>query len=282
MHVVERFLNRTEEIVFKELSSIASDNSLRVFSKARLSDVIVKGDTFLGNRTFEFYTQAHFDFVITSNDNVPFLVVEYDGPSHREPKQFERDSIKNDLCKQSGLPLLRINARYVMQRYRGMTLLRWIVEVMQLQKCFDEAQAKGQVPYDEAFDPAMIISDGSGRNWPYWLALDANLKISRYFETQPGAKRLSSSFGLDANGNTHYLSYLRVGDNFLWAKPAARDQDTAIPVFDMLDQIGHYELGMELENFLKGKKPMLSRAEFEPIHQRMCAEYNITRSDLQF
>jgi hypothetical protein len=42
-----------------------------------------------------------------------------------------------------------------------------------MQRSFDEAHEKGEIPFDETFDPAAIISDGGGRQWPYWLSATA-------------------------------------------------------------------------------------------------------------
>lgn len=133
MQIVERFLNTHEKVVYHELEAIAEDNGLRVFANARLSDVIDKGKTLLIQREFEFYCGAHFDFVITDQALKPIMVVEYDGPMHSEPKQQERDKIKNALCGRASLGILRIGINHVTRRFRGSSILRWIVEVTELE-----------------------------------------------------------------------------------------------------------------------------------------------------
>jgi hypothetical protein len=65
MKIVDSLLNRSEEVVFRELQSISQDNNLKVFAKPRLSDVISKGREFLTQREFDFYTRSHCDFVLT-------------------------------------------------------------------------------------------------------------------------------------------------------------------------------------------------------------------------
>jgi hypothetical protein len=90
MHIAERLLNKSEEVVFRELEAITNDNALRVFANQRLSDVLLKGSTFLSPRIFDFYTRSHVDFVITDEASKPLLAIEYDGPSHSEPRQRER------------------------------------------------------------------------------------------------------------------------------------------------------------------------------------------------
>jgi|SRR5208337_894873 len=112
MKIADALLNKSEEIVLRELEIIAEDNGLRVFAKPRLSDVIVKGATHLSRREFDFYTRAHVDFAITDDASKPIMVVEYDGPSHTELSQIERDKIKDALCVDAGLGILRMARRY--------------------------------------------------------------------------------------------------------------------------------------------------------------------------
>jgi very-short-patch-repair endonuclease len=122
MKIVDSLVNRSEEVVLRELQQIASDNAVRVFVKQRLSDVIQKGGTHLTNREFDFYTRSHCDFVVTDADARPLVVVEYDGPLHQlSAEQQERDEIKNELCRRAELGLLRINDNYVTKLYRGMS-----------------------------------------------------------------------------------------------------------------------------------------------------------------
>ncbi|WP_323011060.1 DUF2726 domain-containing protein [Paracoccus sp. (in: a-proteobacteria)] len=165
MRIVESIMNGSEELVFRELENIASDNGLRVFPKLRFSDVVQKGKSFLTQREFDFYTRSHFDFTITDADKRPLMIVEYDGPRHEDTKQVERDQIKNALCKQAGLGLLRIHDRHVTKLYRGMTVLRWIIEVVELEKAFYEAQDAGQIPADEPFSPIFLEPAGDGGRW---------------------------------------------------------------------------------------------------------------------
>lgn len=184
MKVVNSLLNRSEEAVLRELQNIASDNGMRAFVKPRLSDVIQKGNTRLTDREFEFYTRSHCDFVLTDAQARPLMIVEYDGPLHQSSaKQQERDEIKNELCRQAEIGLLRINDRYVTKLYRGMSVLRWIVEVTELEKAFYEAQEKGDIPWDEPFDPAFLQPVDSSSRFPYWLSASATQSFHNFFKT---------------------------------------------------------------------------------------------------
>jgi hypothetical protein len=237
MRVRNRVLNISEEIVLKELSAISADNSLRIFPKLRLSDVIEK-DIYLEPEYFTYYTSSHFDFLVTDGAAKPFMAIEYDGPYHRnDAEQIVRDVKKNLLCKQAGLPILRVNANHVLRKYREMTLLRWIIEVIKLEEWFNEAQEKGQIPFDEPFDAQAIAFDGK-RQWPYWLSARANLQINEFVRDNRQEKRgRAALIGQDDDQNLHSLEYIRSGDQVLYVRTSVRNQGVNINHYDLIDQV---------------------------------------------
>ena len=276
MKTVDSLLNRSEEVAFRELQSIAADNNLKVFSKTRLSDVIQKDRTFLTQREFDFYTRSHCDFVVTDAAFRPLMVVEYDGPLHVAAKQQERDRIKNDLCKRAELGMLRIHDRHVTKLYRGMSLLRWIVEVSELEKAFYEAQANGQVPDDEPFDPASFISAGSKGQFPYWLSAPATQSFHDFFKTIDPAepKGWTGILGYDDEDTGYRLSCLYFGGNILWARTAVRKQGLDFPHHDLLNELDTCELGIRLKKFRRGEIPSVSKEEFRQVFDSFCERYN--------
>ena len=277
MKVVESLLNRSEEAAHRELENIASDNGMRLFVKPRLSDVIQKGNFRLTDREFEFYTRSHCDFVLTDAQTRPLMIVEYDGPLHQSSaKQQERDEIKNELCRQAEIGLLRINDRYVTKLYRGMSVLRWIVEVTELEKAFYEAQEKGHIPRDEPFDPAFLEPVGSGVRLPYWLSASATQSFHGFFKTldRDIPKGWNGIIGQDKNGAGRRLSCIYFGDKILWSTTGVRKQDVQFPDYDLLDQIDTCELGILLKKFRKGELAASSPAEFRPVFECFCERYN--------
>lgn len=277
MRIVESLLNRSEEATRRELEKIASDNGMRVFTKFRLSDVIEKGTTYLTNREFDFYTRAHCDFVLADADARPIMIVEYDGPQHQlSVEQRERDEIKNELCRRAGLGLLRINDRYVTKLYRGMTVLRWIIEVTELEKAFYEAQESGQIPWDEPFDPTFLEPAGAGGRFPYWLGASATQSFHRFFKTLDRGipKGINGILGQDENGAALRFSCLYFGDQILWTKTGIRKQDLQFPDYDLLSEIDTCELGILLKKFRAGEIAACSPAEFRPIFEGFCKQYN--------
>jgi hypothetical protein len=276
MKIVDGLLNRSEVTAFRELERIAADNDLRVFSKTRLSDVIVKGAAYLSQREFDYFTRCHCDYVVTDSDFRPLMIVEYDGPLHDDVRQRERDAIKNGLCRRAGLGLLRINDRHVTKLYRGMTVLRWIIEVSELSKAFYEAQINGQVPYDEPFDPAAFDAIDGRARFPYWLAAPATQSVHDFFatrnETRPHG--WSSFIGYDTDDTGYRLSCLYFDDQVLWARTAVRRQDLDFPHFDLLSEIDSCDLGERLAAFRRGEIRATTKAEFRPVFDRFCERYD--------
>jgi very-short-patch-repair endonuclease len=277
MKIADALVNKSEEIVLRELEAIAGDNGLRVFAKPRLSDVIVKGKTRLSAREFDFYTRAHVDFAVADETSKPIMVVEYDGRSHTQSQQVERDKIKNSLCVDAGLGILRINANHVTRLYRGISVLRWIVEVTELQKWFERAQADGQIPYDEPFDPAMIADDGRGRQKLGQDTPKGEKKASTGFLLQKANKAICGRTGIlgsDQNGNQHRLSFIWFGNEVIWAKTAVRPQNVDFPSYDLLNEIAMCELGLTLKKFQTKQLASISIPQFHRIFVEFCRKYN--------
>lgn len=275
MKVVQRVINRSEEVVYRELDRIADDNGLRVLSKTRMSDVIDKGRTHLTQRAFDYFTRAHFDFVILDPEFQPLMVVEYDGPMHADARQMERDRIKNDLCREAGLGMLRINDRHVTKLYRGMTVLRWIVEVTELAKHFESAQMSGQIPLDEPFDPASFVSIGE-TSFPYWLSAPATRAIHAFDKKLgPDAKFGWASFdGRDGEDTAGRLSYLWFNGQVLWSVIAVRRQDLDFPHYDLLSEIDGCELGERLAAYQRGQLRPSTSSEFRRVFDRFRTRYD--------
>lgn len=276
MKIVDRLLNRSEEVAYRELARIADDNGMRVFSKTRLSDVLDKSGSRLSQRDFDFFTRSHCDYVVTDHVFKPVMAIEYDGPLHADARQQERDQIKNRLFRDAGLGLLRIHDKHVTKLYRGMTVLRWIVEVTELMKVFDEAQESGQIPLDEPFDPAAFDSIGKGRRFPYWLSAPATQSFHAFFKTlDPARPHGWSSFsGREADGTRARLSCLFFDDQLLWSKTAIRQQDMRFPLSDLLDELDSCELGEKLKCYQKGELRPSTKAEFKTIFDRFRERYD--------
>lgn len=275
MRIADKLLNKAEEVVFRELNSIAQDNSLRLFAKPRLSDVILR-DTPLSRADFDFYTRSHVDFVVTNDETRPLFIVEYDGPFHATPVQQRRDRTKDALCIEAGLGTLRINANHVMKLYRGMSVLRWIIEVTELEKWFYDAQAAGHVPWDEPFDAAMIVNDGKGRKWPYWLSASATRSLNAFVfdREKPNHRGWAGIVGTDAENNLHKLTYCWFGDSVIWSKTGIKRQNFRFPAFDLLREVSLCELEVKVHEYQGGKLQPISGVQLQQICEKFCSRYD--------
>jgi hypothetical protein len=122
----------------------------------RVADVLPIEESGIPSHLFSFALKSHFDFVVCGDNHKPFFAVEFDGPGHRKRDQQQRDAQKDELCRIFSFPMLRINSNYLLKRYNNASLLRWIISARELQNAFDDAQAKGHIPYDEPFDPVSL------------------------------------------------------------------------------------------------------------------------------
>jgi hypothetical protein len=114
----------------------------------------------ISDREYRYALSSHFDFVITGHASNPEFVTEFDGPRHHvDLSTIERDAIKNSLCEQFNLPILRIGAGYLRQigRFR---LTGWLTEVWYLNKAFNEAQERGEVDETEIFHYSFVLGMG--------------------------------------------------------------------------------------------------------------------------
>jgi hypothetical protein len=73
------------------------------------------------------FKRGRFDFVIVSTDgDVPRLVIELDGPSHEQPLRVARDVRKDELCIKAALPIVRLAIAHL-DTQEQTTALEWIV-----------------------------------------------------------------------------------------------------------------------------------------------------------
>lgn len=176
--MLKKVLNRHEEVVSQRLKSACEEHGAQVYAKVRVADILPIENSGISRNEYSFALRSHFDFVVTDREHKPLFAVEFDGPSHDSADQATRDTTKNRLAERFGLPLLRVRSAHILRRYDGWDLLTWIIDVWFLQQEADRMFADGELPYDFDFDPAFVISSpGHKRRFPYWLGLDAQLKI---------------------------------------------------------------------------------------------------------
>ena len=178
---LKKIVNRQEEVAYRELQDLAAQYGYDVHVKIRLADVLRTEGSGIEGGLYGFVLQSHFDFLVCDEGQDPLFAVEFDGPTHREPVQQARDAKKDELCARFDLPLLRINTNHLLKKYNKASLLQWIISAWELQKAFDAAQAQGQIPAEEDFDPVMLWHSGKSLEeiHPHWIALRPRLHIEK-------------------------------------------------------------------------------------------------------
>ena len=179
---MKRLLNQSEAAALRELNTITARYGLIANAKVRVADVLPIEGSGISAALYKYSLMAHFDFVITNEEHIPQFAVEFDDPTHDLPRSKARDEKKDALCRRFDFSFLRIKINYLPKVYNELSLLEWIIDVYYLQQAFFEAQEKGQIPYDEPFDPFFIWktgSDGDTRRFPYWISRDAKSVASK-------------------------------------------------------------------------------------------------------
>ena len=274
---LKKVLNFYEEATNVRLKTVCDAYGARVYAKLRLADIFPIEGSGITDRQYRFALQAHLDFVVANEQNQPLFAVEFDGPSHKSTGQKERDAMKNGLCQKFALPMLRVNAKYLVPKYRGMDLLSWFIKVWFLQEDFYKAQEDGSIPEDEIFDPGLILAHSvshlqSGKGlFPYWLSRPLQAQIQRLHEAGKCVDRTPNHIiGQDDKGDYHALCWLRMTEEeVVLAETGMRRQGFPIHLCDILWQIAVYELYEELKRFLRAEA---AAHDLEHVRTRV-AEY---------
>ncbi|MBB6670050.1 DUF2726 domain-containing protein [Cohnella nanjingensis] len=243
----KEIFNKYENVTYQRLNDICKAMNASVFPKVRIADVFNISQSGLTNTEYSFALKSHFDFTIYNNDRLlPLFALEFDGESHKGEVQKERDAIKNKLCLQFDLPLLRINSRYLVKKYRNYDLLSWCVDVWFSAEAFFKSQEDGIVPLDEIFDPQSIYYDSSKEDikFPMFMSYD----IRRSFRNLNEQGKLKSSspniwIGTDSNKNYYGLSWIYLNDSEgLLTTSGIRTQQFPISECDLLNEIMTFDL----------------------------------------
>lgn len=251
--MVKKILNYHEGKTHILLKRVCERYGSLVFAKVRVADVLRIKRTGISDREFRFALISHFDFVVANSAKVPLFAVEFDGPYHRTKYQTQRDRIKDNLCNREKFPLLRINTNYLLDKYRNMDLLTWIIEYWFLSNILYEQQKKGYLPEDEPFDPTnfLTLPEKEGA-FPMWLSLEPRTKIKALYKKKIIIDPIPSIIiGSDKNNNYHGISYIRIDDKIgTYVRSGIRSQLFPIPESEILEEILVFELYDNLKSIL--------------------------------
>lgn len=252
----KKILNLHEEATHVRLKETCDKYGATVYPKVRLADILPIEGSGIDDGLYRFALQAHFDFTVAGENHEPLFAVEFDGALHRTSEQIKRDKKKNALCEKFKFPLLRINARYLNKKYRNLDLLSWFVEVWFFREAFFEAQKNGLVPWDEPFDPMLIMGlPGREELFPLWLSAELRVKLNQLSE-QKKIKDFAPTewIGADKDGNYYGLIWLWIDDdNCVLAQTAMRAQNFPVVESEVLSELLVFLLFEELSKVLEGQ-----------------------------
>ncbi|MCB5943717.1 DUF2726 domain-containing protein [Acidocella sp. KAb 2-4] len=238
---LKRVMNRQEEKVGRELQSLAVEHGYNVHIKMRIADALEIDGSGIDDSLFGYALKSHFDFLVCGADYIPLFAIEFDGPTHLEPKQRALDAKKDALCIRFNLPLLRINTNHLLKKYNKASLLKWIISAWELKKAFDSAQALGQIPADEDFDPIMLWHPGRTLEevHPHWVALRPRLHIERLHKEGrlPTGRSCSITF-TDERGNYRGIEWIDVAPcQVVCVESGMREQNFPLYLGDLFREV---------------------------------------------
>lgn len=152
--MLRKFRNRSEERLQQQIRPVIERHGAELQEKVRVADIIdiKKLDSF---RLGTYALQSHFDFVLIDDDQMALVAIEFDGPGH----SAANDELKNSICRQANLPLIRIHSFDEVWEVNQMTLARYLVELVFYGKAFLQMQVDGQIPMDEPFTLSAFLKE---------------------------------------------------------------------------------------------------------------------------
>jgi Protein of unknown function (DUF2726) len=251
-----RLLDRYEELAHGEIAAVAKRYDLSVFVKVRVEDALKASDHGVTGELLTYALKAHFDFVVCRNKYDTAYAIEFDGASHSHPDAIVRDQKKDRICEIAEFPILRTDSRYLSKAYGHLTLLAWLMEVYELQLAFDEAQAAGQISWEEDFDPFWLMSLEPGEpRFPYSFGARPRHRLQRLAKAGRILDPTASSFvGRAPDGLIRGVQFIRVTeDTAVSVRASMRPQRFPAPLPDLLDEILAVELAAQVDQYLAGQ-----------------------------
>ena len=273
--MLKKLLNRSEEVVNARLRVVVEEHGAHVFPKVRLADVLPIERSGIADDLYGFALKAHFDFIATDDELLPLFAVEFDGPKHAAREQERRDITKNALAMHFELPLLRVRSAHVFRTYDGWDLLSWIADVWFLQKEFDHAYEKGQLPPDFVFDAMSVVSSSDKpRHFPYWLGLDAQLGIRRLHEKGMCQDSCPSSFIGVAEDRTCYgmAAICTTARQAVDVRSAMRPQQFPVDLTELLHGVLINDLYQALLEVLHGRSAPRKSSDVDEDIRHFCSQ----------
>ncbi|MBI5750508.1 MAG: DUF2726 domain-containing protein [Nitrospinae bacterium] len=275
---LKKILNLHEEATHIKLKKVCEEYGTFVFPKLRVADVLPIENSGISKEAYRFALQSHFDFVVVNSNHDPLFSVEFDGPSHQSTIQKERDCRKDKLCEQFDFPILRINSKHLIKKYRNFDLLTWFIEVWFLRESFYKAQNDGLVPWDEPFDPMLFMNiTGRKENFPMWLSVELRAKIQHLWKSRKCMDCVPSELiGIDKQGNYHGLSWIMIDEKKgVYTQATMQNKNFPIVPSEILGEILVFQLYEELSQVLRNKSKGYDREFIDQMIKNNSEHYEM-------
>lgn len=241
------------------LREAVADAGFRLDAKVRVADVLRIERSGLSSQAYGFALRSHFDWVISDADTtMPEFAVEFDGPSHLAQESRARDALKDEICRQLGLPLLRID-HVVLRPFRRRTVLAVLVAAWALYRGFVEAQEAGHIPWDEIFDAHASLEPRfeNGKlviEEPYNLARPAANALYRMSRTGAiiGWRHALRHNTPDRSDDAYAWAYLSESQAILGRARVRSSSFPAFPSMDLADDLALLDLADRLQREMEG------------------------------
>lgn len=278
-HRVRVLVNRVEHQADELLQRTAAANGDRLLAKVRLADAVDVGNW--GAPYQEFAMRAHLDFLMISvATSEPLFAVEIDGARHRSDRtQRRRDVLKDKLCKEAGLPLLRVGSDFARREGR-VVLLDYLCEAYYRSIAFEAAQEAGHIPMDEVFIhwAYMETDPDSGCISLSGLDMKARAELELLYRQKRIPHFVPDTWGgeVDGWGDLRTDVYLGVGKELtLVGSATVRDfGGFGISAAELSEELAILELRQEVDRWLAGEGVAWGRPEFQSHFRAFVREHS--------
>ncbi|SEB12079.1 DUF2726 domain-containing protein [Marinobacterium iners] len=111
VYALEKSILTPAELKFMKVLQEVVGDRYYILSKVRVADVFKVKKQRFGEAEYKWFNKIkakHFDYVLCCPDSFrPLAVVELDDSSHNRPDRVKRDKLLNNICKDSGLIIIR-------------------------------------------------------------------------------------------------------------------------------------------------------------------------------
>lgn len=278
MNRLKPIQNAVERAVGAELQACAAAEGLKVWASIRLGDVLDLDRSGLTRTEFDFATRSHLDFVVgDAATSIPAFAVEVDSSFHDGLKQRRLDAMKDGICHRFGLDLLRVD-QGCLGTVGSESVIALLLRQWSFNRAFDQAQERGQVPWNEDFIPSCVYDvDDDGRLTPAF-APDMRVRARLFHLAGQGQLAdglVESMFRDDVDGWAEAHAWVRAAeDRYLLSHARCRSfrSPVGMPPSELAETIAVCRLEDDVRRWFAGEPVAVGGGEIEALRRRTNVE----------